>query len=214
MVKIETRGLQLRKAFKEHISINQREYIIVLLMFAVGIFLGVMFINNCKTTQKDEITVYINNYISNAKGDNSICTIHALKDSIKDNILLAIGLWFAGTTIIGIPIVFGIVLFRGFCLGYTISACVYTLGISKGMVFIAISMLLQNILFIPALLALCVSGIKLYKSIIKDRRKENIKIEVIRHTIFSVFMLIVLIISAIIKINISGELIQNLIKYF
>ena len=35
--------------------------------------------------------------------------------------MLAIILWFFGTTVIGLPIVFGIILYRGFCLGYTIA---------------------------------------------------------------------------------------------
>ena len=123
-------------------------------------------------------------------------------------------LWFAGTTLIGIPAVIGIILYRGFCLGYTVSACTYVMGFGKGLAFVLISLLLQNILFIPAILALGVSGIKLYKSIMKDKRKENIKIEVVRHTVFSVIMLGVLILSAIVKVNISGGLVEGLIKYF
>ena len=45
---------------------------------------------------------------------------------------------------------------------------------------------------IPAIIAIAVSAFKLYKSIVKDRNKENIKIEIIRHTIFSLIMLLVL----------------------
>ena len=57
-------------------------------------------------------------------------------------------------------------------------------------------------------------GFKLYKSIIKDKRKENIKLEILRHTIFSLIMLILLIISAIIEIFISTNILSNIIKYF
>ena len=38
------------------------------------------------------------------------------------------------------------------------------LGIGKGIFFIALSLILQNLIFIPATLALAVSGFKLYKS--------------------------------------------------
>lgn len=101
------------------------------------------------------------------------------------NIGLAIVLWFFGTTVIGIPIVFGIILYKGFCLGYTIAAITSIMGIGKGIIFILTSLLLQNIIIIPSIIAIAVSGFKLYKSIVKDRNKENIKIEVLRHTIFS-----------------------------
>lgn len=214
MAKTKRKKIQVHNVIIEHVMLNLREYIIVSLIFVVGIFLGVMFINNCNDTQKEEITTYINDYINTVKEENDVSNQETLKTSIKDNIILACGLWFAGTTLIGIPIVFGIILFRGFCLGYTISAFIYTMGFSKGLAFILTTIFLQNILFIPAIIALGVSGIKLYKSIMKDKRKENIKVEVIRHTIFSLIMLVVLIVAAVIKINVSGTILESLIKYF
>ena len=214
MAKVGTKKLKVSNIIIQHVNSNLIEYIIVSLIFVVGIFIGVMFVNNIKDAPKKEVTTYIDNYVSQVKSQGNISTTEALKNNIKDNILLALGLWFAGTTLIGIPIVFGIILFRGFCLGYTISACIYTMGITKGFAFILISVLLQNLLFIPALLALGVSGIKLYKAIVKDRRKENIKVEIIRHTVFSAIMMGLLILSAIVKINISGSMLEGLIKYF
>jgi len=85
---------------------------------------------------------------------------------------------------------------------------------SKGLLFIGISLLLQNLIFIPAILALAVSGFKLYKSIVKDNRKENIKLEMVRHTIFSLVMLGLLVLASIIEIYISDNLLKILIKYF
>lgn len=109
---------------------------------------------------------------------------------------------------------FGIVVYRGFCLGYTISICISIMGIGKGISFILISVLLQNLIFIPAIIALAVSGFKLYKSIIKDNRKENIKLEILRHIVFSLIMLILLLISSVIEIFISNNLLKFFIKYF
>lgn len=109
---------------------------------------------------------------------------------------------------------FGIIIYRGFCLGYTISVCISIMGISKGISFIFISVVLQNLIFIPAIIALAVSGFKLYKSIIKDNRKENIKLEILRHIVFSLIMLILLLISSLIEIFISTNLLKFFIKYF
>lgn len=58
------------------------------------------------------------------------------------------------------------------------------------------------------------SGFKLYKSIIKDKRKENIKLEIIRHTMFSAVMLFLLIISSFIESFISTNILKVIIKYF
>lgn len=197
---------------KDDITNNLKSYAIIVIIFTVGIFLGVLFIN--QTEQKKEITEYINTYIEHTKTIQNGDFFGELKDDIKGNILLVLLLWFSGTTIIGIPIVFGILLFRGFCLGYTIASCVYVLGKIKGLIFVLITIFLQNIIFIPAIIILGVSSIKLYTSIIKDRRKENIKLSILKHSIRTVFILIALILSSIIKIGISYKLIIELIKYF
>lgn len=88
------------------------------------------------------------------------------------------------------------------------------MGIGKGILFVLISIFLQNIIFIPAILALAVSGFKLYKSIVKDNRKENVKLEILRHTVFSLLMLVALIVSSLIETLISTNLIEIFIKYF
>ena len=117
------------------------------------------------------------------------------------------------STVIGIPIVYGEIGYKGFCLGYTISSVVATLGTGKGILFVITSMLLHNIIFIPCLLLLAVSGINLYKSIIKDRRKENIKIEIIRHTVFSLIILAVMLFASLIETYISSNLLISIAKY-
>lgn len=210
----QNKRLKIVSTFKEHIVNNSKEYIIVSLLFIIGIFLGVLFVNNMQDAQRVEIDTYLNHFIDKFKDIDSMDNIELLKENITQKLLLAIVIWFLGTTVIGIPIVFGIVLYRGFCFGYTISVCVSILGISKGIIFVITALLLQNILFIPALLALSVSGFKLYKSIIKNKEKDNIKIEILRHTIFSFIMLIVLMLASIIETFISNNILKIIIKYF
>lgn len=211
---MRNKGIQLKTIIKQHILNNKKEYTIVSLLFVIGIFFGVLFVNNVQEAQKIEINSYLNNFIEKLKQTENLNKIELLKNSIGQNIVIAVIIWFFGTTVIGMPVVFGVVVYRGFCLGYTISAIISIMGISKGLLFIFISIFLQNIIWIPAYLALAVSGFKLYKSIIKDNRKENIKLEIVRHTIFSLIMLMVLFASSCIEILVSTTLLKNLIKYF
>lgn len=206
--------LKIWDTILNHVINNKKEYILVTLLFLVGIFLGVMFINNSEESQLKEITNYMQQFIEKLKNTQNLETSTLLKTTIMQNIVLAITLWFFGTTVIGIPIVFGIIMYKGFCLGYTIATVIATLGTGKGIMFILIALILQNIILIPAILAIGVSGFKLYKSIVKDRNKENIKVEVLRHTIFSVIMLCFLCISAMVEILISTNILKNFIKYF
>lgn len=210
----KNKRLKFLITLKEHIVNNKKEYIVISLIFVIGIFLGVFFVNNMQEAKTTEINTYLNNFINKLKEVDNLDTFKLLKESIIEKLLLTVLIWFFGTTVIGIPIVFGITLYRGFCLGYTIAVSVVSLGIQKGLIFIFSSLFLQNILFIPALLALSVSGLKLYKSIIKNKDKENIKLEILRHTIFSFIMLIILMSSSVIETLISTNILKLIIKYF
>lgn len=210
----KNKRIEIIQIIKEHVINNKKEYMIVSLLFIIGIFLGVLFVNHIQDNQKLEITTYLNTFMDKMKNTEDLNYIELLRNSMKQNILLAIVLWFFGTTVIGIPIVFGMVLYRGFCLGYTIAVYITIMGMPQGLLLVLTLLLLQNIVFIPATLALAVSGFKLYKSIIKDRKKENVKIEVIRHTIFSFIMLLLLIMSSVIEIFLSTNFFKGIIKYF
>ena len=176
MINIRAKNIKLPIIILNHIKANIREYIIVLLVFIAGIFLGVLFLNNTKDEQKEEISTYINNYINQTKENKNVNSTEALQKSIKENIFLAIILWLAGTTLIGIPIVFGIITFRGFCLGYTISSCIYTMNVGKGITFVLISLLLQNLLLIPSILAIGVSRNKSLQVSYERQKKRKYKV--------------------------------------
>ena len=40
------KGIKIKNTIKEHIINNSKEYIIIFIIFIIGIFLGVFFINN------------------------------------------------------------------------------------------------------------------------------------------------------------------------
>lgn len=204
---------RLKNIIGDHIIHHLRRYTIVVLLLFIGIILGVIFVNNLADEQKVEIENYLTTFITSLKEGGSIDKIGLLLDSLKNNIGIGILLWFLGCTVIGIPILYLVIAFRGFCLGYTISAVIAILGTGKGSLLIASSMLLQNVFFIPCILALGVSGMKLYESIMKDKRRENIKLEIVRHTLFSLIMIMLLALSSVVEVYGSTNLLQFLIKY-
>ena len=203
-----------KDTLKNYVKNNYKEYLLVCFLLLIGVFVGVMIINNCKDAQLTEITSYIKDFITKYKEIENINISSLIIDSIKKNLLFAIILWLAGTTVIGMLIVLIMILLRGIILGFTVSSITIALGFFKGTVFTISSILLQNLLYIPAILTIGVSSIKLYKSIIKDKRRENIKIEIIRHTIISFFMVILIVISVFIESFISIKILKNIIRYF
>ena len=209
----QRKKINIKDIILNNIYDNLKFYFIVIIIFIIGIILGVIFINNITESQTTEIGNYINNFINALKQEYKIDKGELLKSSLLDNLFLIISMWFIGSTVIGIPIVFGIVLFRGFCIGYTISSIIGVLGVQKGIVFLLSTIFIQNLLFIPVIICMTVSCIKLYKSIMKDKRRENIKIEIIRHTLISIILLIILVVSSLIEVYISTNLLMLCINF-
>ena len=196
-----------------HIINHKKEYLIVIILFLIGLVIGIMFVNNLNETQYSEIDSYIKEIVNNLKAIEKINYADLLKESIITNLIVILIIWIASSTIIGIPIVYGNLMFRGFVLGYTLSSIISVLGIGNGTFFIISGLFLHNIIIIPVILATSVSGMKLYKSIVKNRERENVKIEFIRHTVFCTVMATVLLIASLIEVYISTNLSKFIVNY-
>ena len=197
----------------KHINNNKKEYMIACILFIIGLVFGIIVVNNMEEDKLSQINEYINALVNNLKETEKINYTSLLKDAIISNFIVVIIIWIASSTIIGIPIVYAEVTFRGFVLGYTLSSVLITLGTKYGTLYNISSLLLHNIIFIPVLLAITVSGMKTYKSIIKNRQKDNIKLEFLRHTIFCLIMLLFLVLSSLIEVYISTNLSKILVKF-
>lgn len=193
-----------------HIKNNKRGYLIVSILFFLGVIIGVFFINNLQDNTIEEINTYLNELVSNAKTYEDIDLFNLFKESIVSNIIVILLLWFGASTIIGIPIVYGTVLYKGFSIGYTISSIIACFGIGRGILISITIMLLHKIIFIPSILGASVSGIKLYQSIMKNKESNNIKIEILRHTLFCILMLLLMLVSSVVEVYCSTNLFINL----
>ena len=146
----------------EYILKNKKSYLWILGLFLIGLILGIMFINHANEAQIEEIKAYVSDLVKNIKSYDTINKTDLLSQSLTQNALCILLIWFLGCTIIGSVLVFVAIVYRGFSLGYTISAIIACLGIKKGCIFVVFGLLLQNIFFLPAFFILCESGIKLY----------------------------------------------------
>ncbi len=197
----------------EFIQTNSKTCLILLIIFFIGVLFGVIFVNNCKETQENQIKSYIQNFVDGIRENYQISSTKLLWNAIMKNFITALVLWFLGLTLIGVPLIYLFIGYKGYCIGFTAASIIATLGGAKGTLFIASTMLLQNIIYIPIIIALATSSVKLYKKIMEDRRRENIKTQILKHTIFSVFMLVILILNSFIEAYISGGISSMLLKY-
>ena len=102
------------------------------IFFIIGVMVGVVLINNSDEQSKAEISGYINGFVEIIKSDTyKIDKIQLVKISIWENLKLVLLIWIAGSTIIGIPLIYIITGYKGFCIGYTISAIITSLGVGR-----------------------------------------------------------------------------------
>lgn len=93
-----------------HIINNKRGYLIVSILFFVGLIISVLFINNADNAQIEEINTYLNNLKEQVRIYENIDLFKLLKESIISNFIILLLLWFGASTITGIPIVY-----RNYC---------------------------------------------------------------------------------------------------
>lgn len=169
--------------------------------------------NNVNEAQYKDIEQYMNNAIETLKNEESVNLLPNLFSLLKNNMFLVILLWLFGMILIGGVFVYSIVIARGFLLGYTISAFITVLGVGKGSLYVFSSLFLQNIIFIPCLFTIAVSSKTLYKSIMNNREKDTVKVQVIRHTLISIIMSIFIIASSFVEIYVSRQLLLLAINW-
>ena len=204
----------MRKAIEKHIKENIKEYFILALIFIIGLFIGTMVLNNSNENQSTQIAEYLNNFNQNLQQGRSINYLSMLFEILKKDIKLVLLMTFLSVSVIGIPALYFIVGYKGFNIGYTIAAITATFGFGKGLLFSTSLMLLNKIIEIPAILFLAISGIKMYKTIIKNRSKENIKGAITRFAINILISLILFGISALAETYLSSNLFLIFVKYF
>lgn len=200
---------------RNHIKRYLKEYIISTVILLIGIIVGVIMVNRSTQENRNEITGYINHFIETIKNEEyTIDGKKLLQKSILSNVKLAFFIWIVGSTIIGLPLIYSALAYKGFCIGYSISAIIGALGKAKGAILSLSTMLLPNIIAIPCILALTVSSVKMYRGVIKTRNKEDVKIEIHRHTLFCVIMTIGLLISSLVEYIATSFFMSGMITKF
>jgi len=125
-------------------------YVLILLLFALGLALGVFGAQRLHGDQVQELGMFLDRFMIQA-GTMEIDAIKALQDFFYRHVVVIVAVYLLGITVIGIPVILGIIVARGFVLGYTISFLAGTRG-AQGIALICAAVLPQNLILIPAFL--------------------------------------------------------------
>lgn len=189
-----------KKHFKDNILIYS--FLIIALM--IGISSGAITISMINAEQKKELMKFLNSFLK-IVSENDVDNMMLVKQSFKNNIQTFITLWFLGISIIGIPLIIGLVLLRGFIIGFTVGFIVKELGF-KGFLFSVFSILPQNIVFIPWILISSAFALIFAISFIKSKISKSIKGNYINEV-----MVYTLIMSILFITSLFGTVIESYI---
>ena len=146
----------------------------VLLFLLIGIVLGSCTVYYMSDFNKVEIGTYFSEFLS-FLGTNKISYLQVLLRSIFNIAPIVLMIVLLGFTLIGCPVILFIDLVKGYILGFTFALLASILG-GKGIILLALGIVIQQIIFIPCIIILSTVAVK--NSIIKIKEgigKERLK---------------------------------------
>jgi stage II sporulation protein M len=196
---------KLNDTFKD----KKAYFFIVLIMFCLGISFGLYTVKYMGASDRNDLTNYFFSFTNNV-GNESINYGRLLLEVIKKNMVILIPIFILGLTFFGAPIILILDLLKGFTLGYTFSFMVTTFE-GKGLGLALVSIIPQNIIYIPCFIALSVISLSMSTEKFKTRyfKYGNTKISFFGDVLNKLVIIIILFsIGILIETYISPSLIK------
>ncbi|NLM05118.1 MAG: stage II sporulation protein M [Clostridiales bacterium] len=200
---------------KVHIKDNLFIYSLVILCFLIGVSIGGFIIKIINQQQKEELFYYLKNYLQ-FFNETELNNYHIFKLSFMNNFKLLILTWISSLFIITFPLIFCIIIFKGFVIGFTIVLLIENFKLG-GLLFFTFAVLFQNIILIIVFIMASVHSISFSLNFIKiefyKKKKTKINKNLFTYTSMYIVFIALILFSALIEAYISPILIQILIKY-
>lgn len=154
---------------KVNIGFNSRKgyFFIVLIMFCLGLSFGLYTVKYMGPADKNDLINYFTSF-ANSLGNDQINYGSLLVEVVKKNVIIILPIFLVGLTFFGGPVILIIDLLKGFILGYTFSFMT-TVFQGKGFGLAMISIIPQNLIYIPCIIGLSIIGLSMSTESFKRR---------------------------------------------
>ncbi|HBQ26226.1 MAG TPA: stage II sporulation protein M [Syntrophomonas sp.] len=194
--------MSFKARIKQHISENRPQYIIVIFIFLVGLVMGNYQVLGLDGGTKSQLSSMVEGYLRGGI-DGSPTGSEILGAAFFKQVQVTVLLWFLGLTVIGFPLILGFVWFRGFSLGFTISFLLHDRA-GAGLLITVISVLPQNLIYIPVFLAWSVTAINFSIYVLKGRNSGvSLGRAVMGYTILMLVYLLIFLAGAFVEAYLS-----------
>lgn len=196
-----------KNRIKAHIQENIIQYLLVVIILLAGIVLG-----NSKVTGLDgEVRIHllelVDNYVQGNTGEQSL-----LWGAFLNQARIVVGVWFLGLTVIGLPLILAVIFYRGFSLGFTVGFLVSEKA-GAGWLLSIVSILPQNLVYVPFLAIWSVIAMNFTVYIVKGRKSSLVPLTtaVIRYSMLMLFFLLLFLAGAFVEAYLSPWLLSLII---
>lgn len=140
----------LRRRLKNHISTNRWQYILITVVFVVAFIMGSYRVEGLEGGVKSHLAGLVDSYL-NQGGSGGLTGQQLLTGAFLNQTRTAVAIWFLGLTVIGFPLILAVIFYRGFSLGFTFAFLIHQKA-GAGVLISILSLLPQNLVYVPALL--------------------------------------------------------------
>jgi len=133
-------------------------YFAVSLLFVIGVSFGALAVNALGPAEKADLVDYVQVFLRGlGQKIGEIDSSVVFRQSALGHLKTAGLLWLLGASVIGAPLCMVVVFVRGFVIGFSVGFLFSEMGL-KGLALSVFAILPQNLIAVPALLALGVSS--------------------------------------------------------
>lgn len=198
---------------RKHINENRILYIVSFMFILIGVVMGMYVVRYMGDTYKNDLSSYLLSFV-NEIGNTTVDNKDLLLQGIKNNALIVGAIYILGITIVGIPFIFVIDLIKGFTLGFSSAVIINSLG-AKGMIFSLLTLVPQNIIYIPCIIFASVFSINVARNKIKGKLNKSypaIKVNTSFYTYVIMISLLVIVLGALVEGYFSPLLLRIIYK--
>lgn len=197
---------------KMNIGFSSRKgyFFIVLIMFCLGLSFGLYTVKYMGPADKNDLISYFTSFTKSLE-NNPINYGSLLFEVVKKNVIIILPIFLFGLTFFGGPVILIIDLLKGFILGYTFSF-IATAFDGKGFGLALISVIPQNLIYIPCIIGLSIIGLSMSTESFKRKffKKKSKGDSLLSDGIFKklIIILIMFIAGILVETYISPSLIK------
>ena len=198
---------------RSNIRINKNLFVFLVVIIAVGVASGSIFVTVLNDSDKTMVSDYLNNFFNNLNSNN-LNYSGTLINTLIFTIGLAILIWILGISVIGFVLILLFLFIKAFSLGFSVASIIINFNF-KG-ILIALAYVVPHHI-INLMIYLLISSYALvlsYRLISSFTKKKNFDFKGIfnRYLFIIVFSLIILLFSVLYEVYLAPSLINMIVN--